>query len=60
MGEFIGGTAAALFILYFAVCGVLVPFFAYAKWAEERECAKAHGVYACEIYQEWKPVGEAK
>ena len=60
MGEFIKETFAVLFLVYFAVCGVFVPIFVYAKWAEERECAKAHGVYECEIYREWKPIGVTK
>lgn len=60
MGEFFGGTAAALFILYFALCGVFVPITVYRSWSAERECARAHGVYACESHITWEPIGETK
>lgn len=58
MGDFIAATLAALISFYAVVCSVAVPVAVYRDWSKERECAKAHGVYACASTVVWSPVKE--
>ena len=56
MSNFFGAVFGIGVILYFIVCGLIIPLQALAAWQQRSECERSHNVFECEVVISWQPV----